>query len=596
MTSFKELWLSKNTLSIVESLWFTEPSPIQEKVIPLFLKNEKDIVWQARTWSWKTAAFGLPLADLIDKSSWNIQALVMTPTRELAVQVAKQLEIYSKNHKLKVSVIYGWQNIQKEIVTLKQWVDILVATPGRMIDHIKRKTVKLQDVQYFILDEFDEMLKMWFIEDVDYILSICEKKERLLFFSATLPRPIQNIIKKYMPEYEHINIQDENNSVSTIQQFYYNIPESLKFELLYRLILTESDFYWLIFCKRRIDVDNLSQKLLEKWIQSEVIHWEIWQNQREKALEKFKKWYNKVLIATDVAARWIDIKDLGFVINYDLPEWAQEYTHRIWRTGRAWKSGVAISFIGKRDIRNFLEINQHVWGTIQLWKIPTKKDIMKASLNNLEAQVWLFKKDWERPKVYEDMIDEVMTKFDPKDIIYYFMQASFKLLDPQEVHIENFEITKSSWSYGSSRSWGSRWYRWWSRSGGWDRWGYRWWSRWFSSDRWWNSSSSSRYWGISSRNYTSSWDSRPPRRDGDRPYISSTVRPPRDGVRSFSRSNDKPSATSDRFQRRPEQSSSIERKPYGDRDTKRVTWDRSSSRWNRGWGEKPSSRFSNRSR
>lgn len=484
MSTFKELWLSSNILSMIESLGYTEPTPIQEKVIPLFLKNEKDIVWQARTWSGKTAAFGLPLADLINKSTWDIKALVMTPTRELAVQVSKQLQIYAQKHKLKVAVVYWWQNIQKEIVTFKQWVDILVATPGRIIDHIKRRTVNLKETEYFILDEFDEMLKMWFIEDVDYVLSICEKKKRLLFFSATLPRPIQNIIKKYMPEYEHINIQDENNSVSTIQQFYYNVPESLKFELLYRLILTESDFYGIVFCKRRIDVDNLSQKLLEKGIQSEVIHWEIWQNQREKALEKFKKWYNKVLIATDVAARWIDIQDLGFVINYDLPEWVQEYTHRIWRTGRAGKSGVAMSFVGKRDIRNFLEINAHVWNTIQLGKIPSKKDIMKSFLTNLETQIWLFKTDDKRPEVYEDMINGVLEKFDAKDIIYYFMQTSFKLLDPQDVHIENFEINKNSRS--SSYSGGSRWgYRWWSRSWGGNRW-YAWWwvARSYGPDRW----------------------------------------------------------------------------------------------------------------
>ncbi len=541
MLSFKELWLSQNILSMIEGLWYTEPTPIQEKVIPLFLKNEKDIVWQASTWSGKTAAFGLPLADLIDTPSWNIKALIMTPTRELAIQIAKQLQIYSQKHKLKVAVVYWWQNIQKEIVTFKQWVDILVATPGRIIDHIKRRTVNLEKTEYFILDEFDEMLKMWFIEDVDYVLWICENRKRLLFFSATLPRPIQNIIKKYMTEYDHINIKEENNSVSTIQQYYYNIPESLKFELLYRLILTESEFYWIIFCKRRIDVDNLAQKLLEKWIQSEVIHGEIWQNQREKALEKFKKGYNKVLIATDVAARWIDVQDLGFVINYDLPDWAQEYTHRVGRTARAWKSGVAMSFVWKRDIRNFLEINQHVWNTIQLWKIPSKKDIMKSFLTNLEAQIWLFKSDWKRPEAYEEMIDGVLEKFDAKDVIYYFMQTSFKLLDPQDIHIENFEINKNSRS--SSYSSGSRgWYRWWNR-------GYSWWwvARSYGPDRWpADRAPRSSYWDRPrpSTGWDRSWDREP------RPY-------------------------SERwFTKKPESWSYSSRSSYWDRPRPSTGWDR----------------------
>lgn len=564
MWNFQELWLSKNIVDMVEGLWYTQPTPIQEQVIPLFLKNEKDIVWQARTWSGKTAAFGLPLADLIDKSTWDIKALVMTPTRELAVQVAKQLQIYAQRHKLKVAVVYWWQNIQKEIVTFKQWVDILVATPGRIIDHIKRRTVNLKETEYFILDEFDEMLKMWFIEDVDYVLSICEKKKRLLFFSATLPKPIQNIIKKYMPEYEHINIKDENNSVDTIQQFYYNIPESQKFELLYRLILTEPDFYWIVFCKRRIDVDNLSQKLLEKWIQSEVIHWEIWQNQREKALEKFKKWYNKVLIATDVAARGIDIQDLGFVINYDLPDWVQEYTHRIWRTGRAGKSWVAMSFVWKRNIRDFLEINAHVWNTIQLGKVPSKKDIMKSFISNLETQLGLFKADGKMPAVYEEMINDVVSKFDPKEVIYYFMQTSFKLLDPQDIHIENFEITKSSWSRsGGSGGWyrgGSRWrwYTWWwvarnygwSRSGwysdrgasrpSWDRKPYAWWERTSSTgDRPYRRPDADRWFAPKSGSYSSSRPSY-----SDKPRASSSEFRRRDDSRpSGSRFGDKPRTT-----------------------------------------------------
>lgn len=501
MWNFQELWLSKPVLSVVESLWYVEPSPIQEKVIPLFLENNIDIVWQASTWSGKTAAFGLPLVDLLDKSTGKIRALIMAPTRELAVQVSGQLELYAKARGLRVAVVYWWQRMEKELAMMKKWIDILVATPGRIIDHIKRKRVNLWDIEYFILDEFDEMLKLWFIDDVDYILSMCVNRQRSLFFSATISKPIQNIITKYMPTYEHIQIKETNNMVSTIDQFYYNIKDSQKFDLLYRLILTNPDFYGIIFMKRKMDVDDLSQKLSEKGIQTQVIHGDILQNQREKALDKFKKWYNKILIATDVAARGIDIQDLTFVVNYDLPEGVQEYMHRIGRTGRAGKSGTAITFVWKRDIGGFLRIHEHVWKTIQLGKIPTKKDIMWSFLANLENQIKSFNWDRKTSKEYDLMIEDLSSKFESKDLIAYFMQDSFKVLDLDEEYIHNFEIDKNAKasSYSSSR-WGYRW-----RSRWWDRWGDR------SSNRWgyrWNSSRNSSSRNSSSRSSSSRSGSR----------------------------------------------------------------------------------------
>ena len=477
MWNFQELWLSKHVLSVVDSMWYVEPSPIQEKVIPLFLQNNIDIVWQARTWSGKTAAFWLPLVDLLDKSTGKTRALIMAPTRELAVQVSGQLELYAKARGLNVAVVYGGQRMEKELAMIKKWIDILVATPWRIIDHVKRRKINLWDIEYFILDEFDEMLKMWFIDDVDYILSMCENRKRSLFFSATISKPIQNIITKYMPEYEHIHIKDTNNMVATIDQYYYNIKDSSKFDLLYRLILTNPEFYGIIFMKRKMDVDDLSQKLSEKGIQSQVIHGDILQNQREKALAKFKKWHNKILIATDVAARGIDIQDLSFVVNYDLPEGIQEYMHRIGRTGRAGKSGTAVTFVWKRDIGKFLRINEHVGKTIQLGKIPTKKDIMWSFIANLENQIKSFNGDRKSSEEYDLMIEDLSSKFESKDLLAYFMQDSFKVLDLDEEYIHNFAIDKNAkassyggdrWGYRGRSRWGDRWS---SRS--WSRLGYR---------------------------------------------------------------------------------------------------------------------------
>lgn len=358
MTTFADLGLNPELLDIIAKLGYEKPSPIQEKVIPLILADEKDVIGQASTGTGKTAAFGLPIVEMLGRSNKKIRAIIILPTRELAVQVSKQLALFAQNTDLKVATVYGGQAMYTELAMFRSGVDIVVGTPGRLIDHLSRRRLDLSNIEYFVLDEFDEMLKMGFIEDIETILQACPENKRQLFFSATLPRQIQSIIHNYMSDYEHIKIESTNETRSDITQYYYNIRNSDKFELLNRLILSEKDFYGLIFCRRKVDVDELHAQLGKNGVISSVIHGDISQQQRERVLDKFRKAECKILIATDVAARGIDVQGLGFVINYDFPEGLEDYTHRIGRTGRAGKKGVAISFIAKKDIQKLHILNK----------------------------------------------------------------------------------------------------------------------------------------------------------------------------------------------------------------------------------------------
>jgi len=345
-TTFADLWLSDKILEKIEKKWYTQPSPIQEWVIPLLLNGDKDIIWQAQTWTWKTAAFALPILERLDTKSKDIQALILAPTRELSIQIAEEIKSFADKD-VKVQLVYGGQNYSKEIDWLRRKPQIVVGTTWRVIDHITRKkTLKVENLKYLVLDE-----DMGFVEDIEQILQYTPENKKTLLFSATMPRWIRNIVNKYIKDHDEVKIERKELTNPHIIQKYYKVDDRDKFDALCRIIEVEFDFYGLIFCRTKANVDEVASKLLQRWYKAEWIHGDISQNLREKTLSRFKNKAIKILVATDVAARWIDVNDLTHVINYNLPENPEIYTHRIWRTGRAWKTWEAISFVGRKDGR-----------------------------------------------------------------------------------------------------------------------------------------------------------------------------------------------------------------------------------------------------
>lgn len=390
LTKFKELGLSDAMLASLTKKGFEEPTPIQAKTIPFLLQTNKDLIGKAQTGTGKTAAFGIPLIEQIAHNSKKIQAIILAPTRELAIQVTEELSSFAEHKGLRIISVYGGQPIERQITQLKRGVDIVVGTPGRIIDHLERRTLDISAVAYVVLDEADEMLNMGFVEDIEAILQAAPKDKRVVLFSATMPAHIERLAKKYMGEYEVISVAATQNSRENIQQIYFEVAQSDKFEALYRIIDVEKEFYGMIFVRTKVDADDLSHKLANRGLSSEAIHGDLSQGQREKVLKKFRDKRINILVATDVAARGIDVDDLTHVINYSLPQDPESYVHRIGRTGRAGKSGIAITLITPSEYRKLISLQRVVNAKINKKTIPavsevidTKKQRIKSSLNEI---------------------------------------------------------------------------------------------------------------------------------------------------------------------------------------------------------------------
>jgi len=373
---FEHLGLSQRVLDAIYKKGFEEPSRIQTLTIPVMLRNDTNIIAQAQTGTGKTAAFGLPLIEMINSGERSVQALIITPTRELAIQVSEEIASLKGSSGIQVIPIYGGQSIDQQLRRLKKGVHIVVGTPGRVIDHIKRKTLNLKDIEYLILDEADEMLNMGFIEDMEEIISHTNSQKRTLLFSATMPLRIKALASKYMGDYEFITVKKQQLTTNLTEQIYYEVKAADKFEALCRIIDIEEDFYGLVFCRTKNDVDSVVGHLIERGYDADAIHGDISQGQREKTLDKFKKKRINVLVATDVAARGIDVSNLTHVINYSLPHDPESYVNRIGRTGRAGKQGTAITFITPSEYRKLMFIQRIAKTDIKKSKVPNIKDII----------------------------------------------------------------------------------------------------------------------------------------------------------------------------------------------------------------------------
>lgn len=387
MKTFRDLGIREDILEAIEKKGYQNPSPIQERVIPVFLTGDKDIIWQAQTWTWKTASFGIPLLQLIDSKAKTTKAIILCPTRELAIQVSDEINSFAPDNKISTLLLYGGNPIRDEIRELKNKPNIIIWTPWRVIDHLNKWRLHLEDLEYFVLDEADEMLNIWFREEIEEIMKSTPKNKKTLLFSATMPKAIMDIVKNYMQDYDLISVKAENMTNTNIDQKYFEVRRESKFDALTRIIELQENFYAIIFCKTKLDVDELASRLMNAGYLAEWIHWDIEQKMREKILARFKSKKTKILVATDVAARWIDVNDVTHVVNYSLPENPEIYTHRIWRTARAGKTWTAITFISNSERRRIFFFENIIKAKIKREVLPSISEVIEAKKWNLVENV-----------------------------------------------------------------------------------------------------------------------------------------------------------------------------------------------------------------
>lgn len=374
--SFNDMGLSSKIIKAVTEMGFIEPSPIQAIAIPAMMSGE-DIVGQAQTGTGKTAAFGIPIIEKMNYHLKHIQALVLTPTRELAIQVSEEINKLAKFHTgFNITPIYGGQSIDRQIRTLRQGVQVVVGTPGRILDHLRRGTMHLDKVSIAVLDEADEMLDMGFLDDVRDILSKLENPDKqTVLFSATMPEEIMNIARNFQKNPNFIKIVHKELTVPMVKQFYFEVRESDKPALLIRLIDYYNPNLSIVFVKTKVGVEELKEKIHAAGYSVEGLHGDMKQTQRDYVMKRFRNNDFDILIATDVAARGIDVDDISVVFNYDLPQDEEYYVHRIGRTARAGKDGMAVSFVTSREIRKLKEIERFIKLRIEKRNIPTLKDV-----------------------------------------------------------------------------------------------------------------------------------------------------------------------------------------------------------------------------
>ena len=373
--TFGEISLSRKVFNAVRAMGFEEPSPIQAQTIPLLL-NGFDVIGQAQTGTGKTAAFGIPAIEKVNVLSKRLQVLVLTPTRELAVQVAEEFNKIGHFKKVKTLPIYGGQSIDRQIRALKYGVQIVVGTPGRLLDHVNRGTIRLEKIETLILDEADEMLDMGFIDDINSIMKAMPDRERqTLLFSATMPEPIMELAGQYMHEPQIIRVSQENITVPLIDQYYYEMRDKL--DGLCRILDVEETGKLIIFCRTKKCVDDLTTALEERGYLAGGLHGDLSQQQRDRVMKKFREGVSDILIATDVAARGIDIDDITHVINFDIPQDSESYVHRIGRTGRAGRRGMAITLIQPREYRQLRLISRLTRSKIIRRDVPSYTDVIE---------------------------------------------------------------------------------------------------------------------------------------------------------------------------------------------------------------------------
>ena len=443
MQGFDSLGLSQAMLRAVEAKGFELPTPIQRLTIPILLKGENDIIAQSQTGTGKTAAYGLPIMQQLTRNADEVQALVLVPTRELALQVVGELISYNSEKRLSITAIYGGASISEQLRRLSKGVDIIVGTPGRIIDHIRRGTLSLSSLQYLVLDEADEMLNMGFIEDVEEIMSHTPAGKRTLLFSATMPQRIMELSKTYMHDTEIVRVAAAQLTADLTDQIYFEVRESDKLDALTRIIDITPEFYGIIFTRTKIGTDELVSRLLERGYSAEALHGDISQAQREKVLAKFRNKQANILVATDVAARGIDISNLTHVINYSLPQDSESYVHRIGRTGRAGNQGTAITFISSSEMRRFGFMRRDIKADIRREELPSPQDIVATKRQHIKDEL----REIVAGNSYaacSDMAAELLQEYSPEVALGALLQLAFSsdLDETKYPEIRSFSVDR----------------------------------------------------------------------------------------------------------------------------------------------------------
>ncbi len=422
---FSDLGLSDKLLQAVLAKGFEEPTPIQELIIPAFLQAQHDLIGQAQTGTGKTAAFGLPLLDLIHIDQPFIQGLILAPTRELALQVSQEILSFKQPAGLNLAVIYGGQSYTEQLRRLKQGAHIVVGTPGRVLDLMDKGKLKLDNLRYLILDEADEMLNLGFLEDIERLLTMVNPERRMLLFSATMPQPIIDVSRRFMNKPQTLRTAAVSQAEMNTSQIYYEVNEGDKFEALCRIADIEEDFYAIVFCRTKIESDELSRKLGGRGYSAEALHGDLSQQQRESVLGRFRTRRISILVATDVAARGIDVQDLTHVINYHLPQDRESYIHRIGRTGRAGKSGTAITFITASEFRRFSFIQKNAGAEIKKERIPAVASVISSKKKRIESEIFE-KMDNSDLSDIREWAKTLLENHDPESLLSAVLGVAFK--------------------------------------------------------------------------------------------------------------------------------------------------------------------------
>ncbi len=426
MINFTEFALKPEILKALTDLGYTNPTPIQEKAIPHLLESSQDLKAFAQTGTGKTAAFSLPILQKINLENPKTQAIILAPTRELALQITKNIKEYGKYlPNFHVLAIYGGASIDTQIRGLKRGAQILVGTPGRTVDLIKRRQIDLSQIKWLVLDEADEMLNMGFKDELDQILEVTPKTKQTLLFSATFPQEVHNIAKHYMDKPMEIISGKANVGAENVKHQYYVVAEKNRYAALKRIVDVNPDIYGIIFCRTRIETQNIADLLIEDGYSADSLHGELSQNQRDLVMQKFRNKTIQLLVATDVAARGLDVNDLTHIINYKLPDQAEVYTHRSGRTGRAGKTGNSVVIINVKEGRKIQEIQRSIGKKFEQKLLPSGKEICEKQLFKLIDKVKAVNVNEEQIASYLDVIYEKLGSLNREELIKKFVSIEF---------------------------------------------------------------------------------------------------------------------------------------------------------------------------
>ncbi|MBQ0787863.1 MAG: DEAD/DEAH box helicase [Oceanihabitans sp.] len=446
MSTFQDLGLNEELLKAITDLGFETPSEVQEKAIPILLNEETDLVALAQTGTGKTAAFGFPMLQKIDVDSRTTQGLILSPTRELCLQIANEMKAYGKYCKgLNVVAIYGGSSITDQAREVKRGAQVIVATPGRMKDMIKRRLVDITKIQYAVLDEADEMLNMGFKEDITDILSGTPDDKNTWLFSATMPKEVATIAKKFMNDPQEITVGHKNQSTDTVSHEYYLVNARDRYQALKRLADANPDIFSVIFCRTKRDTQKVAENLIEDGYSAGALHGDLSQNQRDIVMKQFRSRQIQMLVATDVAARGIDVDDITHVINYQLSDEIETYTHRSGRTGRAGKTGVSMVIVSKSEVRRLKSIERIINQKFELKEIPNGMAICEVQLMSLANKIHNTEINHEIDKYLED-INGLFEETTKEELIKKFFSVEFTRFFNYYQKSKNLNVSASAGS------------------------------------------------------------------------------------------------------------------------------------------------------